>query len=78
MTSPEAMPDMELDVVDDGVGFDPEQHSGDGLGLRSIRERVRFAKGSVTIASQPGRGTKLSVRIPLSTVRSDVVAPAAS
>jgi two-component system sensor histidine kinase UhpB len=69
---------VELDVVDDGVGFDPEHRNGDGLGLRSIRERVRFAKGSVTIESQPGHGTKLLVRIPLSTVRSDAVAPAAT
>ena len=59
-------------------GFDPEHHNGHGLGLRSIGERVRFAKGSVRIESQPGHGTKLSVRIPLSTVPTDVVAPAAS
>ena len=69
---------VELDVMDDGVGFDPEHHNVDGLGLQSIRERVRFAKGSVKIESQPGHGTKLLVRIPLSTVRSDAVAPAAS
>ena len=69
---------VELDVVDDGVGFDPEHHNGHGLGLRSIGERVRFAKGSVRMESQPGHGTKLSVRIPLSTVPTDVVAPAAS
>ena len=37
----------ELDVVDDGLGFDPERRDGSGLGLRSIGERVRFAKGSV-------------------------------
>ena len=68
---------VELDVSDDGVGFDAEHHNGDGLGLRSIRERVRFAKGSVRIESQPGHGTTLLVRIPLSTVRSEVVAPGA-
>ena len=69
---------VELDVVDDGVGFDPEHHNGHGLGLRSIGERVRFAKGSVRMESQPGHGTKLSVRIPLSTVPTDVVASPAS
>ena len=56
--------------MDDGVGFDPEHHNGHGLGLRSIRERVRFAKGSVRIESQPGHGTKLLVRIPVSTAPS--------
>ena len=62
---------VELDVVDDGVGFDPDHDDGHGLGLRSIRERVRFAKGSLRIESRPGHGTKLLVRIPLSTARSD-------
>ena len=57
--------DIELDVVDDGVGFDPNRPNGSGLGLRSIGERVRFAKGSVRIESQPGHGTKLLVRIPV-------------
>ena len=69
---------VELDVVDDGVGFDPEHRNGHGLGLQSIGERVRFAKGSVRIESQPGHGTRLSVRIPLASVPTDVVAPAAS
>jgi len=69
---------VELDIVDDGVGFDPEHHNGHGLGLQSIGERVRFAKGSVRLESQPGHGTRLSVRIPLSAVPADVVASAAS
>ena len=66
---------VELDVVDDGVGFDPEHHNGHGLGLQSIRERVRFAKGSVRIESQPGHGTKLLVRIPVSTSPSMMLPP---
>ena len=32
----------------------PEHHNGPGLGLQSIGERVRLAKGSVRIESQPG------------------------
>lgn len=69
---------VELDVVDDGVGFDPEHHHGRGLGLQSIGERVRLAKGSVRIESQPGHGTRVSVRIPLASVPIEIVAPAAS
>jgi two-component system sensor histidine kinase UhpB len=55
----------ELDVVDDGQGFDPDRRDGSGLGLRSIGERVRLVNGSVTIESQPGHGTRVRVRIPI-------------
>ena len=54
-----------LSIADDGKGFDLEtvrQHSG-GLGLRSIDERVRLARGNVSIDTAPGRGTKISVRL---------------
>ena len=53
-----------LSIADDGQGFDLEsvrQHGG-GLGLRSIEERVRLARGHVSIETAPGRGTKVSVR----------------
>ena len=55
---------VELDVIDDGVGFVPRERAGSGLGLRSIEERVRLAGGSVKVESQPGQGTKMQVRIP--------------
>ena len=54
-----------LSIADDGKGFDLEkvrQHGG-GLGLRSIDERVRLARGHVSIETAPGRGTKVSVRL---------------
>ena len=57
--------EMVLSIADDGKGFDLEtvrQHSG-GLGLRSIDERVRLARGHVSIETAPGRGTKISVRL---------------
>ncbi|MBC7247280.1 MAG: GAF domain-containing sensor histidine kinase [Actinobacteria bacterium] len=62
--------DFILTVEDDGVGFDPdtlaaEQESGKHLGLMAIRERAELLGGELTIASAPGRGTKLTVRIPM-------------
>jgi signal transduction histidine kinase len=57
--------DVELHVVDDGVGFDTSEQAGRGLGLRSIDERVRLAHGHVTVESRPGHGTNLVVRIPV-------------
>ena len=54
-----------LSIADDGKGFDLEEarHRGDGLGLRSIDERVRLERGHVTIETAPGRGTRVSVRL---------------
>jgi signal transduction histidine kinase/GAF domain-containing protein len=57
-------------IEDDGSGFDVEevanrQTSEPGLGLIGIRERVTALGGRLEIQSQPGRGTKLFVEIPL-------------
>ena len=57
---------LRLSVRDDGVGFDPEQIvHGDGIGLISIRERVRFVNGKVRIHSRPNAGTTLEVEVPV-------------
>ncbi|MFI5564507.1 sensor histidine kinase [Amycolatopsis japonica] len=53
-----------LDVVDNGVGFDPE-HSG--FGLTAMRTRVEALDGTFAIESSPGHGTELSVRLPVDT-----------
>jgi signal transduction histidine kinase len=52
-------------VEDDGVGFD--QHSGVayGLGLLGITERVRELCGQLSIQSEPGKGTRIAVVLPL-------------
>jgi two-component system, NarL family, sensor histidine kinase UhpB len=57
-------------VTDDGRGFNRSQAtapSGEvaGLGLLGMRERAFLLDGSVTIASEPGRGTIVQVKIPL-------------
>ena len=55
-----------LDVVDDGQGFDPvAERPTSGVGLVSMRERVRQVDGSVTLTSKPGSGTHVHVRVPL-------------
>jgi signal transduction histidine kinase len=35
------------------------------LGLMGLRERAHLLKGAVTIESEPGRGTRIQVRIPM-------------
>ena len=49
-------------VVDDGVGFSPGDAT-DGIGLVGMRERARLARGRVRVASQPGRGTAVELRL---------------
>jgi two-component system sensor histidine kinase UhpB len=56
---------VELNVVDDGVGFAAGERTRSGLGLRSIHERVRFLQGHVSVESRPGKGTSVLVRIPI-------------
>jgi signal transduction histidine kinase len=55
-----------LSVADNGKGFDPSLLADQsGLGIVGIRERVRLVDGIVSIDSQPGRGTQIDVRVPL-------------
>jgi signal transduction histidine kinase len=54
-----------LTVMDDGVGFDPSQPRGAGQGLRNMEERARRLGGALCVASAPGRGTRITVEVPL-------------
>ena len=56
---------LTLRVTDDGVGFDPTTVDGGGLGLISMRERMRLVGGELNIHSRPGGGTRIEARIPL-------------
>jgi signal transduction histidine kinase len=51
-------------VRDDGHGFDPTSRS-DGFGLVGMRERVESLGGGLAVDSAPGRGTTVSVRMPV-------------
>jgi signal transduction histidine kinase len=54
-----------LRISDSGVGFDPRHVRHAGLGLVSMRERVAALKGQLAIDASPGKGTQITVRIPL-------------
>jgi PAS domain S-box-containing protein len=56
---------IHLSVSDSGTGFD-WQHAinGRGIGLISMRERLRLVNGEFSIRSDPGRGTTVLARIP--------------
>lgn len=56
-----------MSIVDDGVGFDVHHaRSRGGLGLLSIDERARLARGQALVSSRPGR-TIIEVFVPLET-----------
>nr|WP_308129267.1 sensor histidine kinase [Actinoplanes polyasparticus] len=60
---------VNLDVRDDGTGFDPgadrPRNTADGgFGLTGMRQRLQRLAGHLTIESQPGAGTALSASIP--------------
>ena len=56
---------LELVIADDGRGFEPEAAGPAGLGLLSMRERVKLLDGEINIRSRPGSGVRLEVRLPL-------------
>ena len=57
---------VSLEMMDDGKGFDIETASqSGGLGLSGIKERVQQLAGSLEIESDSGKGTRLTVRIPV-------------
>ena len=59
-----------LEVNDDGKGFDVNKitrvdKGGRGAGLFTMKERARLIGGACNIRSQPGKGTRIAVKIPL-------------
>ena len=56
-----------ITVADWGVGFRSTsgETPGRGLGLLSMRERARLVGGDCVIESEPERGTRVRVRLPL-------------
>jgi two-component system NarL family sensor kinase len=62
VTSPDQ---VQLDIEDDGRGFDPAQTPPNRYGLIGLNERARLLGGSLHLDSAPGAGTRLAVVIPL-------------
>ena len=53
---------VELRIQDDGRGFDPEQTPPGHYGLSMMRERAAAVGATLSITSQPGRGTQIVIR----------------
>ncbi|AYL96198.1 tetratricopeptide repeat-containing sensor histidine kinase [Mucilaginibacter celer] len=58
--------EISLTIEDNGKGFDttrPEVYNG--MGLNNLKSRINFLKGKVEFISEPGKGTLVSVYIPV-------------
>ncbi len=59
--------EIRLRIVDAGVGFNPALRSTSvGIGLVSMRERLRLVGGTLLVQSEPMRGTEILATVPLS------------
>jgi signal transduction histidine kinase len=62
--------DLIVVIHDDGVGFQVEDVT-DGydqrgsLGMLNMKERAEIVEGTLSVASQPGQGTSVTLRLPL-------------
>ena len=57
---------IRLRIVDAGVGFDPSSMAArGGLGLASMRERLRLLGGTIALHSAPMEGTEIVAEVPL-------------
>jgi signal transduction histidine kinase len=57
-------------IRDNGVGFDVNEVTGryeerGSLGLLNMKERAEIVEGTLSISSQPGRGTVITMQLPL-------------
>jgi signal transduction histidine kinase len=54
---------LNLRIVDDGRGFDPD-HPSEGNGLASMKQRARGLDGELKVTSIEARGTQVTLRVP--------------
>lgn len=64
--------EIRLRVSDSGIGFSiKSSRMKKGLGLVSMRERLRLVGGQISIISRPSQGTQIDARIPLGRISLD-------
>lgn len=59
---------IQLTIEDNGRGFDPKSvtpRATSGAGLPGMRERANLVGGDLTVESEPGKGSKITLRMPL-------------
>ncbi|MGG1312263.1 sensor histidine kinase [Cohnella laeviribosi] len=56
---------VRLAIRDNGVGFDVQEKKHTSYGLVSMEERANELGGSFNVASAPGKGTRIEIRVPI-------------
>ena len=56
---------IRIEIRDWGIGFDPRHVKDNSFGLIGIRERVRLLGGKHRIQSNPAKGTRIVVELPI-------------
>ncbi|MDD0811842.1 histidine kinase [Curvibacter sp. RS43] len=57
---------LTLEIADNGRGIDPaELAKPRSFGLKGLKERARMAGGWLDVSSQPGRGTAITLTVPM-------------
>ncbi len=56
---------VRLGIRDNGVGFDTQVKKQASYGMTNMEERVNELGGSLNVASAPGKGTRIEIRVPL-------------
>jgi signal transduction histidine kinase/ligand-binding sensor domain-containing protein len=60
---------LHVSIQDNGVGFNPAAVAGQGEGLSTLRDRLTHIGGATRLESAPGRGTKVTLTLPLGPAR---------
>ncbi len=56
---------LEVQVVDDGCGFEPPVSQAGHFGLQTMHERIESVGGALRIETQPGSGTRVQLSVPM-------------
>ncbi|WP_368505505.1 histidine kinase [Alkalihalophilus sp. As8PL] len=57
--------EMNMKILDNGVGFDVEKVTADSYGLQTMKERMNDIGGVLNVLSVPNQGTQLEAKIPI-------------
>ena len=57
--------ELEIEIGDDGTGFDPAAVEAGHYGLLGMRERTELAGGWLSLESEPGHGTQIEIHLPV-------------
>lgn len=57
--------ELEIQIADNGIGFDQNEKSGYSYGLGNMRDRVNKLGGKIKIDSKRGAGTTITVSVPI-------------